>query len=173
MFSVSVTHYSKIKELSDGNRVMETKWWWCQTDFKLWVPPFLSYELWKLSYELWKLTNQTPSNVSSFKNSSLMIELKFLKLEMQAMASDVEKIPYRTRVPPFSFQISSLSSSSSSPVLSVDLKPSDVPLFCIWCSLVDFFFFPCYFNGSQTIWCSSVLLLMFFGGSQTKFFLCF
>ena len=53
------------------------------------------------------------------------------------MAFDVEKIPRRTqvletRVPPFSFQISSSSSSSSSssPVLSVDLKPSDVPLFC-------------------------------------------
>ena len=61
MFSVSITHHSKIKELSNRNRVVKTKWWWCQTDFKLWVPPFLSYKLWKLSYELWKLTNQTPS----------------------------------------------------------------------------------------------------------------
>ena len=66
-----------------------------------------------------------------------MVELKFLKLEMHAVAFDVEKIPRRTQVletlvPPFFFQISSLSSSSSSssPVFSVYLKPFDVPLFC-------------------------------------------
>ena len=40
VFSISITHNSKIKELNDGNRVMTT-----QTTFLLWVPPFLSYEL--------------------------------------------------------------------------------------------------------------------------------
>ena len=43
----------------------------------------------------------------------------------------------------------------------------------IWCSSVDSFFFPYSLSGSQTIRCSSVLLLMFFGRSQTRFFLCF
>ena len=54
VFSVSITHNSKIRELSDGNRVII-----CQTTFLLWVPPFLSYELWKLRIELWKLWIQT------------------------------------------------------------------------------------------------------------------
>ena len=54
MFLVFITHNSKIRELSDGNRVIV-----CQTTFLLWVLPFLNYELWKLSYELWKLANQT------------------------------------------------------------------------------------------------------------------
>ena len=45
-----------------------------------------------------------------------MVELEFLKLKMQVVASDVEKIPretrvLETRVPPFSFQITSSSSS--------------------------------------------------------------
>ena len=55
VFSVSIIHNSKIRKLSDGNKVMDS-----QTTFLLWVPPFLSYELWKLRYELWKLLNQTP-----------------------------------------------------------------------------------------------------------------
>ena len=55
VFSISITHNSKIRELSDGNRVII-----CQTTFLSWVPPFLSYELWKLRIELWKLLNQTP-----------------------------------------------------------------------------------------------------------------
>ena len=42
VFSVSITHNSKIKELSDENRVII-----CQITFLLWVPPFLSYKLWK------------------------------------------------------------------------------------------------------------------------------
>ena len=37
---VSITHNSKIRELSDGNRVIV-----CQTTFLVWVSPFLSYEL--------------------------------------------------------------------------------------------------------------------------------
>ena len=54
LFSVSITHNSKIRELSDGNRVIV-----CQTNFLLWVPPFLSYELWKQRIELSKLAIQT------------------------------------------------------------------------------------------------------------------
>ena len=47
VFSISITHNSKIRELSYGNKVMTS-----QTTFLLWIPPFLSYELWKLRYEL-------------------------------------------------------------------------------------------------------------------------
>ena len=65
LFSVSITHNSKIKELSDGNRVMETELSFGQTTFLLWVPPFLSYKLWKLRIELWKLLIQTGSKVLS------------------------------------------------------------------------------------------------------------
>ena len=61
LFSVSITHNSKIRELSYGNRVMETELSFGQTTFLLWVPPFLSYELWKLRIELWKLLVQTGS----------------------------------------------------------------------------------------------------------------
>ena len=55
VFSVSITHNSKIRELSDRNRVIV-----CQTTFLLRVPPFLSYELWKLRIELPNLPIQTP-----------------------------------------------------------------------------------------------------------------
>ena len=54
VFSVSITHNLKIRELSDENRVIV-----CQTTFLLWVPPFLSYELWKLRIELRNLPIQT------------------------------------------------------------------------------------------------------------------
>ena len=47
---------------------------------------------------------------------------------------------------------------SSSPVLSVDLKPSDVPLFCFWCSSVDLK------PNSSSV--SRFLLMMFFGQHQ-------
>ena len=40
LFSVFITHNSKIRELSDGNRVIV-----CQITFLLWIPLFLSYEL--------------------------------------------------------------------------------------------------------------------------------
>ena len=56
-FSVSITHNSKIRELSNGNRVIVG-----QTDNELWVPPFLSYELWKLRIKLQKQAIQTASN---------------------------------------------------------------------------------------------------------------
>ena len=60
-----------------------------------------------------------------------MVELKFLKLEMHAVAFDVEKIPRRTQVletlvPPFFFS-------------------NQLFVFVI------FFFFPCFFSVSQTI----------------------
>ena len=55
MFSVSITHNSKIRELSDGNRVIVY-----QTAFLLWVLLLLSYELWKLRIELPNLPIQTP-----------------------------------------------------------------------------------------------------------------
>ena len=61
LFSVSITHNSKIRELSDRNRVMETELSFGQTTFLLWVPPFLSYELWKLRIELSNLVGQTAS----------------------------------------------------------------------------------------------------------------
>ena len=59
VFLVSITRNSKIRKLNDGNRVMETELWTFQTAFLLWVPPFLSYELWKLRIELWKQVIQT------------------------------------------------------------------------------------------------------------------
>ena len=40
---------------------METELSFGQTTFLLWVPPFLSYELWKLRIKLWKLLVQTGS----------------------------------------------------------------------------------------------------------------
>ena len=38
----------------------------CQTNFLLWVPPFLSYELWKQRIELSKNPIQTGSNCPCF-----------------------------------------------------------------------------------------------------------
>ena len=66
LFSVSITHNSKIRELSDRNRVIV-----CQTTFLLWVSQFLSYELWKQRIELSKNSNQTGS----------MSLIKFLNFE--------------------------------------------------------------------------------------------
>ena len=54
LFLVSITHNSKIRELSDGNRVIV-----CQITFLLWVSQFLSYELWKQRIELSKKAIQT------------------------------------------------------------------------------------------------------------------
>ena len=66
LFSVSITHNSKIRELSDGNRVMETELSFGQTTFLLWVPPFLSYELWKQRIELSKNSIQTAPKPLAF-----------------------------------------------------------------------------------------------------------
>ena len=49
LFSVSITHNSKIRELSDGYKIIV-----CQTTFLLWVPSFFSYKLWKQRIELSK-----------------------------------------------------------------------------------------------------------------------
>ena len=61
LFSVSIIHNSKIRKLSDGNKVIV-----CQTNFLLWVPPFLNYELWKQRIELSKLAIQTSSKYLRF-----------------------------------------------------------------------------------------------------------
>ena len=58
-FLVSITHNSKIRELSNGKRVIV-----CQITFLLWIPPFLSYELWKQRIELLKNPIQTAPKVS-------------------------------------------------------------------------------------------------------------
>ena len=55
LFSVSITHNSKIRELSDGNRVMETKLSFAKQPFcygshHFWV---ISYGNRELSYENW------------------------------------------------------------------------------------------------------------------------
>ena len=60
VFSVFITHNLKIRELSDGNRVIVY-----QTTFLLWIPPFLSYKLWKLRIELRNLPIQTASKSST------------------------------------------------------------------------------------------------------------
>ena len=58
LFSVSITHNSKTRELNDGNKVIV-----CQTTFLLWVLPFLSYELWKQRIELSKRQSKRPLNI--------------------------------------------------------------------------------------------------------------
>ena len=74
LFSVSITHNSKIRELSDGNRVIV-----CQTNFLLWVPPFLSYELWKQRIKLSKNSIQTGSE-------------KLLKVRLKSMRQCKAKV---------------------------------------------------------------------------------
>jgi len=46
-----------------------------QTDIELWVPPFLSYELWKLKIELLKQAIQTAFNISYIiiKENNIMV----------------------------------------------------------------------------------------------------
>ena len=56
VFSVSITHNSKIRELSDGNRVMETKLSFtkqpfCYGSHYFWI---MNYENWELSYEIYQ-----------------------------------------------------------------------------------------------------------------------
>ena len=51
VFSVSITHNSKIRELSDENKKLKTELWLAKQTFFLelrWVSPFLRIELWKL-----------------------------------------------------------------------------------------------------------------------------
>ena len=54
VFSVSKTHNSKIRELSDENKKLEIELWLAKQTFFLelrWVPSFLRIELWKLRIE--------------------------------------------------------------------------------------------------------------------------
>ena len=58
---------------------METELRTSQITFLLWVPPFLSYELWKLKYELWKLKyelwkllSQTPPKSLVFRDLGIV-----------------------------------------------------------------------------------------------------
>ena len=55
---------------------METELSFGQTTFLLWIPQFLSYELWKLRIELCKLLVQTGSNTLVYK----VYLIKFLLL---------------------------------------------------------------------------------------------
>ena len=73
LFSVFISHNSKIRELSDGNRVIV-----CQTNFLLWVSPFLSYELWKQRIELSKLAIQTGFKVFAKGPNPRVTHLVFL-----------------------------------------------------------------------------------------------
>ena len=61
MFSVSINHNSKIRELSDENEKLEIELCDAKWTSQLWAPLFLNYELWKQSYELWKSPIQTTS----------------------------------------------------------------------------------------------------------------
>ena len=56
MFSVSITHHSKIRELSDGNK----NWKQCQTDFSAMGPTY--FELWVIETELWVMETQNPNS---------------------------------------------------------------------------------------------------------------
>ena len=61
VFSISITHNSKIRELSDGNKKLETELWLAKQTF-FWelicVLSFLKIELWKLRIEQWELMIQ-------------------------------------------------------------------------------------------------------------------
>ena len=56
VFSVFITQKSE-------NWVIETELFISQMDFSLWVPPFLSFELWKQIIKLWKQIIQTASKI--------------------------------------------------------------------------------------------------------------
>ena len=51
VFSVSIIHNSKIRELSDGNRVMET-----ELSCAKWILSYASHHFWVINYENWKLS---------------------------------------------------------------------------------------------------------------------
>ena len=56
MFSVSITHNSKIRELSDGNRVIETELSFAKQPFC-----YGSHHFWVMSYENWELSYGKPN----------------------------------------------------------------------------------------------------------------
>ena len=78
MFSVSITHNSKIKEFSDENKKLETELCGAKQTSQLWVPQFLSYELWKQSYKLWKSLIQ----IASKEHGMMKLGLKSRKVGM-------------------------------------------------------------------------------------------
>ena len=65
MFSVSITHHLKIRELNDKIRVMSYGNMKSKQASQSWVPQFLNYGWWKQSYELWKHKIQTPPKWST------------------------------------------------------------------------------------------------------------
>ena len=71
VFSVSITHNSKIRELSDGNRIMET-------ELSFAKQPFChgSHHFWVMSYGNWELScrnslNKQPLSVQNSKDINL------------------------------------------------------------------------------------------------------
>ena len=56
VFSVSITHNSKIRELSDENKKLKTELWLAKpTFFEIWDG---SHHFWELSYGNWKLSDE-------------------------------------------------------------------------------------------------------------------
>ena len=66
---------------------METELSFGQTTFLLWVPSFLSYELWKLRIELWKHLVQTGSKASNelFRKRQNEIKIKYKRKKDESM----------------------------------------------------------------------------------------
>ena len=87
MFSVFIIHNSKIRELSDGNKKLETELCGAKRTSQLWIPPFLSYELWKQSYELWKSLIQTASK----EHGLMKLGLKSRKVGMSQPKKELKK----------------------------------------------------------------------------------
>ena len=79
LFSVSITHNSKIRELSDGNRVMETELLFAKQTFCYGSHHFLvmSYGNRELSYQ----KTQTKQPLIFPQRNSSKYNLKFLSLE--------------------------------------------------------------------------------------------
>ena len=61
MFSVSITHNSKIRELSDGNRVMKTK-----LSFAKRILSYGSHHFWVMSYRNWELSYENRPSKQPF-----------------------------------------------------------------------------------------------------------
>ena len=58
LFSVSITHNSKIRELSDGNRVMETELLFAKQTFAMGPTIF---ELWVMETDNWVIKKLNPN----------------------------------------------------------------------------------------------------------------
>ena len=72
MFLVSITHHSKLRELSDGNKN--------QTDFSAMGPTY--FELWVMETKLWAMETQKSNNLYiaqySSNSSPLLLFLSYL-----------------------------------------------------------------------------------------------